>query len=304
MNSEISYNKFTQKVFNQVSVDNDQNLVISPISLFMSLLICYAGTRGQSKNQLGRLLDISRLPEHQAFDYNRKFLKYVQQFSSQNSKITLANKVYAQKSFEIKPNFLHLVNSKFAGSFEQLDFVDSQKSAKVINDWVKSLTNNKIEEAIDEKNLNSATRLVLVNAIYFKANWANLFDQETTFKEDFFLDDGSKVKVPMMRMFDEHFKHLFRPANIDASTIEIPFVDKNFAMTIILPNRQFSLRHVEKQLNGQNVQKIIGLNMIKEPMNIFIPKFSINSNLDVKYIFFKFIFVIFVIFLFLVEKKC
>lgn len=284
MNSEISYNRFTQKVFNQISTENDQNLVISPISLFMSLLICYAGAKGQSKSQLGRLLDISKLPEHQAFSYNHNFLQYAQQFSGHNSKLSLANKVYAQKSFKIEPIFLHTVNSMFAGSFEQLDFGDSQKSAQVINDWVKSHTNNKIEEAIDQKNLNSATRLVLVNAIYFKANWALLFDEDTTFKEDFFLADGSKVKVPMMRMYDEHFKHLFKPANIDATTLEMPFVDSNFAMTIILPNRQFSLSHVEKQLNGQNVQKIIGLKMIKEPMNVFIPKFTINSNLDVNYL--------------------
>lgn len=122
---------------------------------------------------------------------------------------------------------------------------------------------------------------MLVNAIYFKANWALFFDEETTFREDFFLNDGSRTQVPMMRIYDDYFKHLFKPANKDARTIEIPFEDKNFAMTIILPNPKFSLKHVEKQLNAQNIQKIIGLNMVKEPMNVVIPKFSINSDINV-----------------------
>lgn len=302
MNSHVSYNTFTQKIYNQVSIENDQNLVISPISLFMSLLICYAGSKGKSYNQLGKLLDISRQLDHQTFSYNHNFLSYTQQFSAQNLKLSLANRVYLQNGFKIEQNFLHTVNSMFTGSLQQLDFSNSQKSAKAINDWVASRTNNKIKQAINPDSLSAATRLVLVNAIYFKANWALLFDEETTFKEDFFVSDGSKVKVPMMRIYDEYFKHLFKPANIDASTIEIPFSDRNFAMTIILPDQRFSLSHVERQLNAANVQKIISLNMIKEPMNIFIPKFSISSDLDV--IFFLNLEFFFVSFIFKVEKNC
>merc|ERR1712106_750372 len=101
------------------------------------------------------------------------------------------------------------------------DFGDSHAAARMINNWVEKMTRDKIKHLIKADMLNSLTRLVLVNAIYFKGDWASKFDAKKTADEDFHLDDGSTKKVPMMRQTKK-----FQFAILDelsASMLELPY---------------------------------------------------------------------------------
>ncbi|CAF0894443.1 unnamed protein product [Brachionus calyciflorus] len=282
MNSELSYNTFTQRVYNQISLENNQNFVVSPLSLFMSLLICYAGSKGATNQQLKQLLDIGYLTDQQVFDFNRNFLTYTQNNLAPNPQVNIVNKLYLHEDFKIKTSFENLIQNNFKSSLKKVNFENSKSSANLINEWVASQTNQKIQQIIQESSLNEQTKMVLVNAIYFKASWMSPFDTVMTTQEDFFLSNGISVKVPMMKIYNVNFKKLFRPAGIDASTVEIPYSGEKISMTIVLPNKGVNLEQVEKQLKIQNIQKILSLRMVKEPMNIFIPKFSIESDANMK----------------------
>ena len=102
----------------------------------------------------------------------------------------------------------HAVKNHFHGEVEQVDFSDASASSKKINDWVLVKTNNKIKDLIPASSINNLTRLILVNAIYFKGNWMQKFDVIDTSKEDFNCADGSKVKVEMMKLRGKKFKIL------------------------------------------------------------------------------------------------
>ena len=81
-------------------------------------------------------------------------------------------------------NIRLLSDDKFKTSIlQETDYNDGEASAQLINDWVEKKTQSKITDLIKPEWLNSFTRLVLVNAIYFKGDWASKFDIKKTTDE-------------------------------------------------------------------------------------------------------------------------
>jgi len=110
------------------------------------------------------------------------------------------NKIYTQKGFSIQPDFSSTLEKFYGAEASQLDFSKSEASARTINSFVETTTRNKIKDLISPNDLTALTRLVLVNAIYFKGLWKTQFKPEQTREADFFLNAKDKVKVKMMRI--------------------------------------------------------------------------------------------------------
>jgi serpin B len=119
----------------------------------------------------------------------------------------------------------------------------------LINNWVEKETNDKIKDLIKSGVLNHTTRLVLVNAVYFKGDWAKKFKVESTKKGEFHLANGSPVETDMMSM-----KSLFRIAQVpevDATALEIPYKGDRLAMIFILPSETLvRSAHYSFQVSG------------------------------------------------------
>jgi serpin B len=113
------------------------------------------------------------------------------------------NKIYTQQGFSIKQEFTSTLQKYYGAEATQVNFADSTASAKLINDFVSTATKDKIKDLISAGDLDAMTRLVLVNAIYFKGMWKNKFDPAMTREADFHLTAKEKVKVQMMRMETE-----------------------------------------------------------------------------------------------------
>ncbi|NXP09360.1 SPB6 protein, partial [Thinocorus orbignyianus] len=97
-----------------------------------------------------------------------------------------ANRLYGEKTFEFISSFIESSQKLYHAGLEQTDFVNaSEDSRKQINGWVEEKTEGKIRNLLAEGIINSLTRLVLVNAIYFKGNWEKPFDKETTGERPF-----------------------------------------------------------------------------------------------------------------------
>ncbi|NXJ93400.1 SPB6 protein, partial [Corythaixoides concolor] len=92
-----------------------------------------------------------------------------------------ANRLYGEKTFEFLSSFIELSQKLYHAGLEQTDFMHAwEDSRKQINGWVEEKTEGKIQNLLAEGILNSLTRLVLVNAIYFKGNWEKQFDKKNT----------------------------------------------------------------------------------------------------------------------------
>ncbi|NXN95717.1 SPB6 protein, partial [Rhinopomastus cyanomelas] len=120
---------------------------------------------------------------NKAEDAHKEYQSLLSEINNPNTKYLLraANRLYGEKTFEFLLSFIESTQKFYHAGLEQTDFIHAwEESRKQINAWVEEKTEGKIQNLLAEGILNSQTKLVLVNAIYFKGNWATPFNKEAT----------------------------------------------------------------------------------------------------------------------------
>src|SRR5437773_6413821 len=205
---------------NQLAVDlhrqlatGDENLCVSAYSIESALAMTFAGAEGETRTEMARVL---HLPNDGAVPTSFSALqrsleemsvktadlvKEAKRFGGPSEPITLAiaNRLFAQKGYDFRQDFLSLVKQNYGAAFEPLDFVtDASGATQHINHWVADQTRDRIRDLIPANALNKMTRLVLANALYLKAPWADSFSEKTTQPEPFHVRGGAPIDVPTM----------------------------------------------------------------------------------------------------------
>lgn len=187
-----------------------------------------------------------------------------------------ANKIYIKDSFTPNPNFLQLAKNVYKSEAEKIDFIRSTEAANTINNWVQKQTDNKIKDLIDPMSLNSKTIAILVNALYFQANWSNPFEGFLTKRQDFFHTTGV-MPVDTMRAYNTEFR-FYEDLELDAKFLEMPCESEEASMVIILPNNVSGMNRLEA-----NIETVLRRQQFSvEPVNVNLPKFKLESKLDLK----------------------
>jgi serpin B len=257
----------------------DENLFISPFSVSLALAMTLTGARNETAIQLKKLLDLN-LKDSEISEIYNEYLTTLDVLNSETSILNVANRIYSQNNFKLNQKFENNLVKNFKSEINQIDFSYSADSAETINKWVSNKTNHKINKIIEKSSLNSLTRLILINAIYFKANWQNPFKKELTKNKDFYLSNGLKTKVEMMKIKDKPFKIKINPAGLNAMTCELPYKNNQISMTIILPNKETSIEQLEKSLTLKHLKEIYS-SSIPVSANVQVPKFNITFYSDV-----------------------
>jgi serpin B len=114
-------------------------------------------------------------------------------------RLRAVNSLWLQRDYPVLAEYLDTLAASYDAGLNLLDFIaDPEGSRRTINDAVAVATEDRIEELIPEGVITDLTRLVLTNAVYFKANWASEFDPAATAPAPFRLADGTETTVPMM----------------------------------------------------------------------------------------------------------
>src|SRR5213595_4026769 len=218
---------------NQLAVDlhrqlatGNENLCVSPYSIESALAMTFAGADGQTRTQMARVLHFPNdgnavaasfaSLQHSLEEMSAKTAELVKQskrFGGPGEPIILsiANRLFAQKGYDFREGFLSLMKQNFGAAFEPLDFVtDASGATRHINQWVANQTHDRIRDLIPGGALDAMTRLVLANALYLKAPWADPFPDNATKPEPFHVHGGTPIDVPMMRKMDRHFGYAKR----------------------------------------------------------------------------------------------
>lgn len=252
------------------------------------------GASGETEAEMKNALKYAATPKE---TLAKNFQQLTESFEKTKG-LKVANKLYLMKGFSVQGKFNEIATKSFKSEAESVDFSKNQESAKSINQWVESKTNNKIKDLISPDALDSMTRLVLVNAIYFKGTWVYQFDPNQTFKGPFYLNEKDTVDVDFMKIkvfyqyykfvecifeifvFQKRFKYgVFEDLN--ATAIELPYKDSDISMMIILPNSKTGLAELESKLNTINLGEL-SKNMYEEEVNVEIPKFKIEFDIELK----------------------
>jgi serine protease inhibitor len=248
------------------------DLFFSPYSISTALAMTYAGARGETEKQMAVALHFT-LPNknlHHAIGTLQKQL--VQDDKSRGYQIFLANALWGQKDKPVLKEFLNLTEDYYRADFSQLDFKnETEKSRQIINHWVEENTKEKIKDLIPPGGVDSATVLVLTNAIYFKGEWKNIFEKRYTRHKDFTVSATEKVKVDMMNITERFKGYQDKKLQI----VELPYKGDELSMVVLLPWEIEGIKELEKTLTAESLNTLLSKMKIGQ-IEIYLPKFKIN----------------------------
>ena len=161
----------------------------------MALGMTYNGANGTTRDEMSSTLELAGLSIDEA---NRSYQGLIHLLTNLDPDVTftIANSIWARLGIPVKPDFVELNKTYFDALVRQLDF-SNPESADTINGWVEDNTGGKIKDII-EKPINSAAVMFLINAVYFKADWAARFDPDSTLDGVFYLADSTTVSCRLM----------------------------------------------------------------------------------------------------------
>ncbi|MCK5647223.1 MAG: serpin family protein [Anaerolineales bacterium] len=231
--------------------EDEGNLFFSPHSISTALAMTYAGARGNTESQMAQTLHFSLDQEqlHPAFASLESRLKAVQERG--NIKLAVAHSLWPQIDYAFLEGFISLVKENYGVLISPVNYAQTEAARKKINTWVEKKTEDKIKDLIPPGLIDALTTLVLVNAIYFKGNWARQFDPSLTKGATFWMRPAEGIEVPMMTQQQD-----FRYAESESvQVLELPYVGGDLSMFVVLPRKVDGLAELENALTAENLEK-------------------------------------------------
>lgn len=243
-----------------------KSFIYSPLSLEVALSMTAEGSAGETRQQFQKIL---ALPNSEI--YKKLNVKHAQyDFVS-------AQKVWVQKDYPVLAPFEKTLKDDYQSTLEKADFKTKHAEIiPVINKWVEEKTKNKIKELIPANGLNSLTRFVLVNAVYFKAKWLSEFDANLTEQEDFNISATSKIKVPTMF---KNFHRLKYFEEKDFASIILPYQGDDISFVVFLPKK------VGAEFDKNFLKNILAVkesDYNDQEVDVSLPKFKTEFTTEVE----------------------
>ncbi|MDH5405343.1 MAG: serpin family protein [Candidatus Aminicenantes bacterium] len=264
---------FALELYRQLR-STEGNLFLSPYSISTALAMTYAGARENTAKQMADTLRFSLEQQqlHSAFARLESHLNAVQEKG--NIQLNVANSLWPQKDYPFLKEYLALIKECYGVLITPVDYKTAHEAAsKLINEWVEEKTKNKIRDLIQPGVLDALTRLVLVNAIYFKGNWASQFKEKQTENAPFRLLSRETIQVPTMSQ-----KQKFGYAEDQSLQIlELPYIGDDISMLVLLPKQVNGLSEIEKNLTVENLRKWTA-HLSEQEVMVFLPKFKMTSE--------------------------
>ena len=269
--------------FYQQIIKPGENLFFSPHSISVALAMTWAGARGTTEAEMAGAMRFKLGQErlHVAFNGLDLELASRAEASGENAPLPfvlhVTNALFGQIGYRFLDAFLDRLAENYGAGMRLMDFIKETEASRVaINAWVSEQTNERIKELIPQGIITAATRLVLVNAIFFTASWADPFDEAATEDRAFRRLDGSEIQVPTMR---KRIDAVYA-AGKGFQAAEIPYDGRQLAMLVIVPeDGQFPA--IESTLSANRVSEIRA-GLTKHIVDLSLPKFSFRSNVPCK----------------------
>jgi serine protease inhibitor len=214
-----------------------------------------------------------------------------------------ANALWAEKTYPFRPTYLDTIRAVYGDVLKPVDFHGHAEAARgEINSWVSQQTHDRIKDLMPPGSIDSATRLVITNAVYFKGEWLDPFDESATQPKNFHLADGSKVQTPMMSKY-EHYAS-YGAFDADGKTFDTPrmipvtmsdddpslypdahgftavrlrYKGNKLFMVIIVPRSADGLAAIEAKLPQTGLQQWID-RIVDRTVIVNVPKFKLEAE--------------------------
>jgi serpin B len=263
----------------QVLIEDGENVFYSPYSIAMALAMTYAGAEGETEQQMVDTLRITLAEPtvHAAFNALDRAITQrgaeVEEEIGAGFELNVANAIWGQAGYPFRAEYLDLLARHYGSGLRTLDFRSSPEAAReVINQWVSQETEGRIEELMGEGSISELTRLVLTNAIYFKATWQHPFTKELTEELPFTTLAGEEITVPMMKQTVQ-----LRYAEGETyQAIELPYVGSFMSMVVVMPD-EGDFEAFEGSLDAERMDGVIET-LKSQNVALTMPKFEYDAS--------------------------
>jgi serpin B len=263
-------NTFAIDILQQLK-SNPGNLFFSPKSISTALAMTYAGAQGKTATEMAKVLHFT-LPPERLHSAMRTLLS---ELSTKHTEYQLyiANELWGQEGYTFLPEFLSLAKEKYGADLATVDFKNKTEAARLtINAWIAQQTKNKMSELIRPGILTDAIRLLLTNAIYFKADWKTQFSSEDTKYEVFYLSATRTIKVPLM-----HKTAILRYFNGGTFlALELPYKTNDLSMIILLPKAVEGLSALQESLTPSTLRTWLNSFRPASQTLVILPRFKVE----------------------------
>ena len=269
-------NAFALEIYNTLRSENG-NLILSPYSISLALAMTYAGARGETESQMAQTLHFpSQDKAHPAFNALDLALENAPVSVDKNQepmKLNIANAIWSEQTVPFQQDFLDAIALNYGAGIHLADFIHQAEPARIeINNWVSDKTEDKINDLLPKDSVGSDTRMVLVNAIYFKADWLAQFDANSTGDAPFYLIDGTEVTAKTMH------ESMYIPytQGDGYQAVELAYAGGTAAMDIIVPDAG-NFEAFESTLNKETLDGILN-GMQPTSVSLSLPKFEFTKD--------------------------
>lgn len=266
------------------ATDSDANYLFSPYSAGVALAMTYAGAGGETRDQMR---DVLRFDVDGLHDAWRTLSDRVTTNEGSESTTTTreekgepfvlrdANAVWGQEGYPWRASFTDLLAGHYGAGVREVDFESDPEAARMrINEWTAEHTEGTIEKLFEKGALTTLTRMVLANAVYFRANWRHQFDEDATEPREFTRLDGSTVEASVMSNGDRYPYH-------DGETltaVALPYVGDAVEMLVVLPDGG-AFESVRDALDGDRLAGIAAA-LEKQEGTVSLPTFGYGNTHD------------------------
>lgn len=264
-------NDFALNLSREVLQQNhERNCLISPLSATYVLAMLENGSANETQQQI-----LNALRYDSETNMNAVCSKLISGASKidASTEISIANGLFLDKPFPIKDDYITSMKQTYGAEVKNLDFNDKQTALKEVNRWAGDKTKGKISNIITDMPEN--TRMMVLNAIYFKGIWNKEFDSKKTTKETFAHAEGEKEQTDMMQIKENYLYGSF--ANFDM--LHLAYGNNGYSMQVLLPKEGVTVEEVLAALKSSDWQETM-MSMRDYEVDVQLPKFTSEYSID------------------------
>ena len=279
-------NSFVADFYRHLAQEEEGNLFYSPYSLYTAMAVVYAGAAGSTAAEFQDVMGIGVPSDRFHRNLNSLDLTLLNdsvrpgeedtEAADSRPTLSVANGLWIQDGLEVRPGFLNTVTANYGMVLAQLDFRKAPKQAvEAINQWVDEATQGKIKQAIGPTSITDDTSLVVTNAVYFKGDWEDQFEEENTTDQPFYLLDRLVVQVPMMYQSNNYYYRLGE----GYQAVELPYTS-GYSMLVVMPD-EGTFAAFEESLTGERLQSLVE-DLSGGKVILRMPRFKLEHGFSAK----------------------
>ncbi|XP_068956318.1 serpin B10 [Petaurus breviceps papuanus] len=304
MDSLMTSNNQFALEFSKVLAESagEENIFHAPSCISAALLMLFLGARGNTATQIEQVLQLDKVTGAETtssrFEKKRKMelspnkaegiLSDFQALISEINKpsnsylLKMANRLYGEKTYPFHCEYMEKMKKYFGAEPQSVNFLETADQIRTkINSWVENETEGKIMKLLPGDSIDSMTRLVLVNAMYFKGKWKEQFKPEDTTEKPFRVNQTTTKTVKMMSMkCNLQIFHIEKP---EAKGIQLYYGNGDASMFIVLPDDVHGLKELEKTITYGKLSDWTHEDMMEMyDVQLYLPRFKLEESYNLK----------------------